>query len=212
MRTFILTLVVRRLTFYDGNCTLCGQLQTDFFKDYPPPSGDAPPATSGGADGGDEGAAQGFVLGDSVDIKDEGANGVEAEENEDGEIGGPPAEDSVPECEAVTEWRRAFAKRLEEKVANERRVKVERAVKAKETLGMMHAKWETNCKDSAEDNKKKEREFIRDRDGLIARMSKPGEPPAWSVIPELVDMTGKYKEGARDTSRMRQVLMRMKTY
>jgi hypothetical protein len=54
--------------------------------------------------------------------------------------------------------------------------------------------------------------LLRERDGVIARMSKTGEPPAWSVVPELVDMSGKFKEGARDTSRMRQVLMKLKTY
>lgn len=128
-----------------------------------------------------------------------------------GEGGPPPDEEMEPECAAVTEWRTAFAKGLEEKVASERATKTERAERARQTLATMHARWEGAAGDAAERNKKAERQFIMERDGVISRMSKQGMKPSWDIVPELVDMTGKYKEGARDTSRMRQVLMRMKS-
>lgn len=127
------------------------------------------------------------------------------------DLGGPPPDGAEPECAAVSEWRVAFARGLEEKMENERRVKAERAERAKQTLTTMNARWETAKRNAQDANRKQEKEFLRHRDGVISRMSKPGEQPAWNVIPELVDMTGKFKEGARDTSRMRQVLLRMKT-
>lgn len=135
----------------------------------------------------------------------------EEEEDEGGMEGGPPAEDAEPEAAAVTEWRAAFAKGLEEKVSQEREVKAERAERARETLRGMHERWEGKAGDMRERNVKMEREFLRERDGVISRMSKEGMKPSWDIVPELVDMSGKFKEGARDTSRMRQVLMRMKT-
>lgn len=101
---------------------------------------------------------------------------------------------------------------MEEKLANERKIKAERAEQARKTLNTLHANWTKKTVETKDANIQAEKEFLRDRDALLARMSKPGEPPAWGVIPELVDMTGKFKEGARDTSRMRQVLMKMKTY
>lgn len=124
--------------------------------------------------------------------------------------GPPPTDDDQPECPAITEWRTKFAKELEEKVQNERTVKTERAQKAKKTLESMHSKWDSKRKQAAEENQTKETEFIIRRDGVISRMSKHGEKPNWDIVPDLVDMTGKYKEGSRDTSRMRQVLLRMK--
>lgn len=133
-----------------------------------------------------------------------------------GDTSHAPAEEEEPEpeveCAAVAEWRREFAKGLEEKTTNERRVKAERAERARETLASMHATWRKGAVATHDANLVREKDMLRDRDALLARMSKPGEPPAWSVIPELVDMTGKFKEGARDTSRMRQVLLKMKTY
>lgn len=116
------------------------------------------------------------------------------------------------ECEAVREWRREFAKGLEDKAAAERKYKGERAEQARKTLTSLHNTWTKKASDTRDANRDAEKEFLRDRDALLARMSKQGDAPAWGVIPELVDMSGKFKEGARDTSRMRQVLMKMKTY
>lgn len=128
-----------------------------------------------------------------------------------GGYGAPPDENAEPECEAVMQWRIDFAKRLEDKMDNERRVKAERAEQARQTLDNMYGKWKQSKEIAEEENQKKEKEMKMQRDGVIARMSKAGEKPNWDIIPELVDMTGKFKEGARDTSRMRQVLLRMKT-
>lgn len=184
----------------------------DFFKDYPPVNGSeqVSPSTNDAPAPSDDSGMNAFVLGDS------GTNGDEAAPAHDGDLlgtngGPPPDDDSEPECVTVTEWRAAFAKGLEEKVANERRVKAERAEQARATLESMHSRWDATRRNAEDANIKSEKQFIRTRDGVISRMSNPGESPNWDIIPELVDMTGKYKEGARDTSRMRQVLLRMKT-
>eukprot|EP00177_Eucheuma_denticulatum_P006972 GFKZ01012682.1.p1 GENE.GFKZ01012682.1~~GFKZ01012682.1.p1 ORF type:complete len:185 (-),score=43.51 GFKZ01012682.1:232-786(-) len=183
-------------------------MDEDFFKDYPVQDEAAKAEADAAA------AGNSFVLGGPSE-----ANGHShvADEGEDvmqaipmGE-GAPPPEDAPPECAAVTEWRVAFAKGLEEKTMEERRVKMERAERARETLRSMQGRWERGAKEGKERNVKDEKEFMMVRDGIIARMSGKGGEPNWDVVPELVDMSGKYKEGARDTSRMRQVLMRMKT-
>lgn len=169
-----------------------------------PAGGDSAPIIAAPApeptDGGSAIPLDGFVMGDA-----NGDTHAESEHETD-----PAAVET--ECAAVMEWRREFAKSLEEKTANERRVKAERAERARETLASLHATWQRGAKDSHDANLDREKEQLRDRDAVLAQMSAPGEPPAWRVIPELVDMTGKFKEGARDTSRMRQVLMKMKTY
>lgn len=175
----------------------------DFFKDYPAPAGGTEPIIPAAAPGpapstGDDAIPLDAFVG--------AANGTPEEEVQE------PESEPAAECAAVVEWRREFAKGLETKMANERKVKAERAEQARKTLTTLHGNWTKKTVETKEANKKSEKEFLRDRDALLARMSKPGDPPAWGVIPELVDMTGKFKEGARDTSRMRQVLMKMKTY
>jgi len=88
---------------------------------------------------------QGFVMpeggepvnGDGGEAFTDGMNGT------GGDLGGPPPEGAEPECAAVTEWRVAFAKGLEEKDRNERTVKAERAERAKQTLTTMDARWES---------------------------------------------------------------------
>ncbi|CAN8067328.1 unnamed protein product [Agarophyton chilense] len=184
-------------------------MDEDFFKDYPP-VGDADQNEAQQPDAAEipsPDPLQAFVLGGPED-----QSPTDQQEDEYyGNGGPPPPEDEQPECPAVTEWRASFAKGLQEKIENERKVKAERAERARNTLETMHARWKSNVIAAEEANKKKERELIMERDGVISRMSKKGEQPNWDIIPHLVDMTGKYKEGARDTSRMRQVLLRMKS-
>jgi Clathrin light chain len=155
-------------------------------------------------DGDDDGAA--YEAGTSAGAAE--ATGVGA----DGQLGGPPPDDAPPECAAVAAWRVAFAQGLQDKADAERRGKAERAEAAREALVAMNRRWVAQCNATHDSNIIREKELLRDRDGIIARMSKPGEPPAWNVVPELVDMSGKFKEGARDTSRMRQVLLKLKTH
>lgn len=179
----------------------------------------APPASS--VDGGSSGALGGgaFVMGDGGAAMN-GANGGAEGNRDDGGDGGDDGDDdddaqdlpprpSTPT--AVSAWRREHAARLEERATREATVVAERRAAATEALASLHAKWGDRCARNAEGNKEFEGAFLRERDGLIAQFSKPGEPPAWHVVPALVDMSGKYKEGARDTSRMRSVLMKMKT-
>jgi hypothetical protein len=155
-------------------------------------------------DGNDDGAAT--LTGTSAARTDA------KEASDDGQLGGPPPDDAPPECAAVAAWRVAFAQGLQDKADAERRGKAERAEAAREALVAMNRRWVAQCNAAHDSNMIREKELLRDRDGIIARMSKPGEPPAWNVVPELVDMSGKFKEGARDTSRMRQVLLKLKTH
>lgn len=151
-----------------------------------------------------------FVLGDPIDdFGDSGEQKGDEEETANGVH--PPEDDDEPECPAVTQWRADFARGLEEKVRHEREVKAERTDRAAKTLQAMHQRWDRTRRDTYDANKKTEAELLRTRDAVISRMSKKGEQPNWNVVPELVDMSGKFKEGARDTSRMRQVILRMKT-
>lgn len=168
------------------------------------------------ADGGSSGALGdgAFVMGDGGGAMN-GANGTGGGAGSDdggGDDGGDgelPPRPSTPT--AVTAWRREHAARLEERASREATVVAERRAAATDALASLHAKWGDRCARNAEGNAEFEKTFLRERDGLIAQFSKPGEPPAWHVVPSLVDMSGKYKEGARDTSRMRGVLMKMKT-
>lgn len=196
--------------------------ETDFFKDYPQtPTSQALPTDAQTPD--NQSPMPSFVLGDQT-----GEDSIEDEESapailipeapltngnglEEDMIGGPPADDDEPECAAVTEWRSEFAKRLETKVLNERNIKNERKEKAEETLNNLYKRWDRKRNDAFDDNKKQQQEMIRERDAVISRMSKKGEQPNWDIVPQLADLSGTFKEGARDTSRMRQVLLRMKT-
>lgn len=186
------------------------QPKQDFFKDYPPVAGgeQAAHSTADAADAPSPDPLQPFVLGAPDDEAPQQADGIPLPPAAGGP---PPDEDEQPECAAVTEWRIQFARALEQKVAEEKRVKAERAEQAISTLHGMHASWEKKKQNAEEQNRASEREFIMKRDGVISRMTKKGEAPNWDIVPQLVDMTGKYKEGARDTSRMRQVLLRMKS-
>lgn len=208
---------------------------TDFFKDYPPADGGVQNESSSAApmsafimsDGsipaeemdpnapvlvGDEplmmsdpspvanGSGNhelyGMGQGDDADRYDEGSDDDEEDD----------------ECPAVTQWRADFAKRLEETLIRERKGKKERSEQAVNTLQTMHKRWDSKRSSAAKANKDAEADMIQKRDSILAQISKPGGDPNWNVVPELVDMSGVFKEGARDTSRMRQVLMRMKTH
>lgn len=140
------------------------------------------------------------------------AEKVEGEEGADEREGEEEKEDGVgAENEKVKKWRREFAKKLEEKVAREKKVKAERMEKATEVLTSMNDRWVKKCEKNREVNREQEKVFLAQRDGLIGRMSKKGEKPNWSLVENFADLTGKYKQGQRDTSRMRQVILRMKS-
>lgn len=214
--------------------SLCASVRADFFKDYPPVAGDAessgaaiplgaPPAfaddapaagMNGAGGGGGGGDVNPFGSDDGEDAGGDGG-GEGSEGSGSGSGSGSEAESAeggAAECAAVAAWRVEFARGLEERVAAERAGKAEKAEQARETLMKMHRGWEARCQSGKDANADAEKEMLRERDGVLARMSKPGEQPNWSVVPELVDMSGKFKEGARDTSRMRQVLLKLKTY
>lgn len=134
------------------------------------------------------------------------------EDNVEDYNGGGDDDERDEECAAVSQWRADFAKRLEETLIRERKVKKERSEQAVNMLQTMHKRWDSKRRSAADANKGAEDDMIKKRDNVLAQISKPGSEPNWNVVPELVDMSGVFKEGARDTSRMRQVLMRMKSH
>lgn len=145
------------------------------------------------------------------------ANGTANGDSGDHAYGHPPPaddgdDDDQPENPTVTQWRTDFAKRLEAKMVNERKVKNERSTQAKASLTAMHQRWDRRAKDAMDENRRANKELVRSRDATLSCMSKKGQPPNWNIVPELADLSGTFREGARDTSRMRQVLLRMKTH
>lgn len=174
-------------------------MDEDFFKDYPihdtaTPTTTAVPVDDGSsANGVNTASAEPIVLGTA-----------------DMAMGPPSEDDAQVECEAVMQWRMDFAKGLEEKIEKEKVVKREKEDKAKDTLRNMYANWERRKRENGETNLKDEKNFLIKRDGVIARIGANGDEACWSVVGDLVDLSGKFKEGARDTSRMRQVIMRMR--
>lgn len=208
---------------------------TDFFKDYPPVDGGDQNETSSAA------PMSAFIMSDgSVPAEDMEPNasviagdeplmmsepspvangsgahilyGTEGGNDADSYDDGSDEDEKVEECPAVSKWRADFAKRLEETLIRERKVKKERSEQAVNTLQNLHKRWDSKRRSAAEANKGMEGDMIQKRDSTLAKISKPGGEPNWNVVPELVDMSGIFKEGARDTSRMRQVLLRMKTH
>lgn len=170
----------------------------------------------------------GFVLGDSTGFGDDNDTQTPAIADEDPLIADPAPiangrstdwdsaaaqeRDDEEECAAVTQWRAEYAKRLEETLIRERQVKKERSEQAVNTIEKMYKRWDLKRQGAEKANLQAEDDLINQRDAILAKVSKPGGEPNWNVVPELVDMSGTFKEGARDTSRMRQVLMRMKTH
>lgn len=197
----------------------------DFFKDYPPVAADGPESSGAAINLGAPPAAAAAADTNPFDAADDDgydaspapaspASGGGSTAASLSDAASEPEEEADPgptDCAAVAAWRADFARGLEEKARAEREGKAERAQAAREALEKMHAGWERRCAGAREENAGREKEMIRERDGVLARMSKAGEKPNWSVVPELVDVSGKFKEGQRDTSRMRQVLMRLKT-
>lgn len=159
-----------------------------------------------------------FVLSDEPDMdatpvlvpgppNGNGHTAAASNENSDADQGDT---DDEPPNEAVVKWRADYAKRLEERVTNERSVKRDRTDKAAEMLRSMHTTYSRKRENTADVNAKQQNDIVANRDGIISRMSKKGEKPNWDIVPNLADLSGTFKEGARDTSRMRQVLLRMK--
>mmetsp|Transcript_7963 Transcript_7963/g.17093 ORF Transcript_7963/g.17093 Transcript_7963/m.17093 type:complete len:252 (-) Transcript_7963:39-794(-) len=121
----------------------------------------------------------------------------------------PPSRPETPR--AIREWRAEFAKRLEEKRKKEEEIRTANLAESKATIERMHERWQERCNANKQLNLEEESRFIAERDALQAQFSAPGEKPNWNMIPQLADLSGGFKKGQRDTSRMRSVILKLKT-
>mmetsp|Transcript_3809 Transcript_3809/g.11323 ORF Transcript_3809/g.11323 Transcript_3809/m.11323 type:complete len:204 (+) Transcript_3809:133-744(+) len=196
----------------------------DFFKDYPNPQQQGVQSGAGGA-GGDffssdwtsggggqadqnGGSAQaagdfGFVMNEPPKAEQVTVEDADYEEDEDDERPSTPP--------AIKQWRSEFAARLEKKQEYEKNVRAETQAEAKETIKKMHARWQERVSSNKQINDDFEKKFIEERDAILKQFSKPGDKPNWDVIPHLANLSGNYSEGQRDTSRMRSVILKLKT-
>mmetsp|Transcript_20908 Transcript_20908/g.51109 ORF Transcript_20908/g.51109 Transcript_20908/m.51109 type:complete len:250 (-) Transcript_20908:23-772(-) len=166
---------------------------------------DAPPAA--------EPAAPGFAvpvgLDATADADKASEDGQEAEEEDDDDADFTVPRPSTPD--AVKQWRVDFAAGIEERQAHEKKIQKERTEDAAKILKDMHKKWQDRCASNKKINLDYEKKFLKQRDGLQSKFSREGQKPNWNIVPELANMTGEFKKGQRDTSRMRSVIMKLKT-
>eukprot|EP00184_Porphyridium_aerugineum_P008222 CAMPEP_0184693078 /NCGR_PEP_ID=MMETSP0313-20130426/1377_1 /TAXON_ID=2792 /ORGANISM="Porphyridium aerugineum, Strain SAG 1380-2" /LENGTH=267 /DNA_ID=CAMNT_0027151041 /DNA_START=89 /DNA_END=892 /DNA_ORIENTATION=+ len=121
----------------------------------------------------------------------------------------PPSRPETPR--AIREWRASFAQRLEAKKAKEDQIRTQNLAESKACIERMHAAWEERCTANKQLNVEEEKRFVAERDALQAQFSAPGEKPNWNMIPQLANLSGEFKKGQRDTSRMRSVILKLKT-
>ncbi|KAA8490567.1 hypothetical protein FVE85_3493 [Porphyridium purpureum] len=121
----------------------------------------------------------------------------------------PPSRPETPR--AIREWRVDFSKRLEAKKAQEDEMRAKNLADSKATIEGMYARWQERCNANKQLNTEEENRFIAERDALQAQFSAPGEKPNWNMIPQLANLSGEFKKGQRDTSRMRSVILKLKT-
>eukprot|EP00188_Purpureofilum_apyrenoidigerum_P000665 Plantae.Rhodophyta-Purpureofilum_apyrenoidigerum.ctg13063.p1 GENE.Plantae.Rhodophyta-Purpureofilum_apyrenoidigerum.ctg13063~~Plantae.Rhodophyta-Purpureofilum_apyrenoidigerum.ctg13063.p1 ORF type:complete len:203 (+),score=57.25 Plantae.Rhodophyta-Purpureofilum_apyrenoidigerum.ctg13063:173-781(+) len=195
----------------------------DFFKDYPNPQQQGVQSVAGGG-GGDffssewtSGGAHaeqngestqaagdfGFVMNEPPKSEQVTVEDADYEEDEDDERPSTPP--------AIKQWRSDFAARLEKKQEYERKVRAETQTEAKETIKKMYGRWQERVASNKQINEDFEKKFIAERDAVLKQFSKPGDKPNWDVIPHLANLSGNYTEGQRDTSRMRSVILKLKT-
>mmetsp|Transcript_14601 Transcript_14601/g.29772 ORF Transcript_14601/g.29772 Transcript_14601/m.29772 type:complete len:266 (-) Transcript_14601:221-1018(-) len=137
-----------------------------------------------------------------------GADRIGNEDDDDDNFEAPPRP-ATPD--AIKQWRVDFARGIEEKQAYEKKVQQERREQATKILQNMNSKWKDRCKNNKQVNLEYEKKFLQEKDALQAKFSREGEKPNWSIIPELANMSAEFKKGQRDTSRMRSVIMKLKS-
>lgn len=75
----------------------------------------------------------------------------------------------------------------------------------------MHERWQQRVESNKKTNEEYEKKFTAERDAILKQFSRPGDKPNWNVVPHLANLSGNYTEGQRDTSRMRSVILKLKT-
>uniref|UniRef100_A0A7S0ZD61 Clathrin light chain n=1 Tax=Timspurckia oligopyrenoides TaxID=708627 RepID=A0A7S0ZD61_9RHOD len=129
------------------------------------------------------------------------------DDDDDDEL--PPSRPETPR--AIREWRAEFAQRIEQKRVKEDEMRAHNLQESRATIQRMYERWQERCVANRQLNTEEESRFLAERDALQAQFSAPGEKPNWNMIPQLANLSGEFKKGQRDTSRMRSVILKLKT-
>merc|ERR1719468_1449981 len=127
---------------------------------------------------------------------------------------GMPAQDagmgmpgmSIPEMTKLREWENKHEEELEEKSRNEEAAKKETRQTASDWLAKWYADRQGDQTKRAEVNRVQEKEIEA---GRLAAM-KPGANP-WERVVELIDTNSRTADESRDTTRMRSLLIQLKS-
>eukprot|EP00187_Rhodella_violacea_P011487 CAMPEP_0184709270 /NCGR_PEP_ID=MMETSP0314-20130426/453_1 /TAXON_ID=38298 /ORGANISM="Rhodella maculata, Strain CCMP 736" /LENGTH=240 /DNA_ID=CAMNT_0027170945 /DNA_START=48 /DNA_END=770 /DNA_ORIENTATION=- len=138
-----------------------------------------------------------------------GSSKAAAAGGKEGMFDGPPRPGTPP---AVQQWRVEFAGKIEERKKHESATRAANKQSSAAALTRMNQKFVEKCAKNKAENDVEDKKVKQKRDATEAKLSKKGQPPNWNVVEELCDLSGNYVEGQRDTSRMRGVLLKLKTF
>nr|CAI5840827.1 unnamed protein product [Callosobruchus analis] len=115
----------------------------------------------------------------------------------------PPRQENRVELEKMRKWREEQAKRLEEKYKEEEKKKQELREIAKKELEDWYKNHEKIIAKTKAANRNAEKQFLAEDDDL-----EPGTER--ECIAKLCDFNTKAKQGSKDVSRMRSIILQMK--
>ncbi|CAH1098934.1 unnamed protein product, partial [Psylliodes chrysocephalus] len=119
------------------------------------------------------------------------------------EVSPIPRQDDRPEPEKIRIWREEQVKRLEEKDKEEEKKKLELREVAKKELEDWYKSHEDTISKTKAANRNAEKQFVAEDNDL-----EPGTE--WERIAKLCDFNPKAKQGSKDISRMRSIILQMK--
>merc|ERR1712039_942612 len=113
---------------------------------------------------------------------------------------------AVPETSPLREWEKTHARELEDIASQESATKNETRKTAEAELGKWHEERKDTIQKKASTNRKDEQAVIENREAA----SKPGANP-WERVVDLIDTNARTADESRDTSRMRALLIQLKS-
>merc|ERR1712151_388749 len=112
----------------------------------------------------------------------------------------------IPEMNALREWEDKHERELEEIDTKEKNEKKEKRLAASEELKKWYEDLNANTKKRLSTNRTDE----STAEAARAEAMKPGANP-WKLVAELIDTNARTSDESRDTSRMRALLIQLKT-
>merc|ERR1719373_229245 len=113
---------------------------------------------------------------------------------------------SIPEMTALREWEDKHERELEENARKEETEKKDRRTTASSELGKFYEERASNLKKRQSSNRQDEEASEQAR----AEALKPGANP-WERVVDLVDTNARTADESRNTSRMRSLLIQLKS-